>query len=351
MAEATPRSPAGAPWSERLFDALPVAPIWVGAAMAAALLALFAALSAGFGAFSEFLADRRSFWSLRDARLGVVLVVLAAFVPTAERYAQLGARRNLDALEPVLGPDAFAPLRGRVLRGDPRRRRLAGLFGLLLAPTAALFIDRNPALYFQAGYWSVENAWSWVLSACFCFALGRFMNTTLEISHRFSALADELAVIDLFDPAPLAPFARQGLLLALLWLLLPSIFAANAMDPGFAFPIAILGLLCLAIATAGLLLPVLGVHRRLRDAKAAERARVLAAMRGEAGALSASPIAPRASTASLADLVAWQGFVDSASEWPYDAGMRLRFALYLAIPVGSWLGGALVERLLGAAFD
>ena len=39
------------------------------------------------------------------------------------------------------------------------------------------------------------------------------------------------------------------------------------------------------------------------------------------------------------------------SEWPFDAGMRLRFLFYLAIPVGSWLGGALVERLLGAALD
>jgi len=29
----------------------------------------------------------------------------------------------------------------------------------------------------------------------------------------------------------------------------------------------------------------------------------------------------------------------------------LRFALYLAIPLGSWLGGAFVERLLSAALD
>jgi hypothetical protein len=345
VAGATPRS---APWSERIFDALPLAPIWVGAGLALALLALFVLLSASFGGFSELLTGGASFWALRDARLGVVLIVLAAFIPTAERYALLGARRNFEALGPLL--EEGAPLREYRLRGDARRRRLAGLLGLLLAPAAALFIDRNPALYFDPGYWRVENAWSWLLSVFFCFALGRFVYTTLEISRRFSALADEIVIIDLFDPAPLAPFARQGLLLALLWLLLPSIFAANAMDPGFAFPIAILGLLCVAVATAGLLLPVLGVHRRLREAKAAERKRVLAAMRGEPAALSASPIARRAPSASLADLVAWQAFVDSASEWPFDAGMRLRFALYLAIPLGSWVGGALVERLLGAAF-
>jgi hypothetical protein len=29
--------------------------------------------------------------------------------------------------------------------------------------------------------------------------------------------------------------------------------------------------------------------------------------------------------------------------------MRLRFRVHLAIPVGSWLGSVLVERLLGVA--
>jgi hypothetical protein len=29
----------------------------------------------------------------------------------------------------------------------------------------------------------------------------------------------------------------------------------------------------------------------------------------------------------------------------------LRLTLYLALPIGSWIGGALVERLLGAALD
>jgi len=33
---------------------------------------------------------------------------------------------------------------------------------------------------------------------------------------------------------------------------------------------------------------------------------------------------------------------------PFDAAMRARFLLYAAIPLGSWLGGALVERLLGS---
>jgi hypothetical protein len=110
-----------------------------------------------------------------------------------------------------------------------------------------------------------------------------------------------------------------------------------------------LALVSLTIAVTALVLPMLGVHRRLRATKHAELARVLAAIRGEPAALAGSSIAARAATASLADLVAYRALVEAVSEWPLDAGMRLRFVLYLAIPVGSWLGGALVERLLGVA--
>jgi hypothetical protein len=38
-------------------------------------------------------------------------------------------------------------------------------------------------------------------------------------------------------------------------------------------------------------------------------------------------------------------------EWPFDAPTLARFLLYVAIPLGSWIGGAPVERLLGAALD
>jgi len=34
-------------------------------------------------------------------------------------------------------------------------------------------------------------------------------------------------------------------------------------------------------------------------------------------------------------------------EWPFDAPTLTRFFLYVAIPLGSWIGGALIERLLG----
>lgn len=37
---------------------------------------------------------------------------------------------------------------------------------------------------------------------------------------------------------------------------------------------------------------------------------------------------------------------DRVREWPFDTSTVLRFARYLLIPLGSWFGGAMVERVV-----
>ena len=48
----------------------------------------------------------------------------------------------------------------------------------------------------------------------------------------------------------------------------------------------------------------------------------------------------------MADLVAYRSLVQGVREWPFDVSTLARFLLFGALGVGSWLGGALVERLL-----
>ena len=55
--------------------------------------------------------------------------------------------------------------------------------------------------------------------------------------------------------------------------------------------------------------------------------------------------------ARLPALFAAEARVDSVGALAFDANTVLRFALYVTLGVGSWVGGALIERLLGAAFD
>lgn len=76
-------------------------------------------------------------------------------------------------------------------------------------------------------------------------------------------------------------------------------------------------------------MPVRGVHRAIRAAKDAE----LLAVRAE-------------DATRLGGLVAFEARIAGVSEWPFDVGTFVRFTVFLALPLGSWIAGALVEWLV-----
>ena len=119
----------------------------------------------------------------------------------------------------------------------------------------------------------------------------------------------------------------------------------------YAFLLIATGLMTVASASTVLVLPVRGVQLRIQQAKQEELERVNRAILGETDALQGTALAGRAGSPSLADLIAYRGLVDSVREWPFNAETVRRFGLYLLIPLVSWSGGALVERLIDALLD
>jgi hypothetical protein len=99
-----------------------------------------------------------------------------------------------------------------------------------------------------------------------------------------------------------------------------------------------------------LAIPLRGVRSRIRRAKHDELSRLNAAIRGEPGALAGSPIEGREGL-GLSDLLAWRREVASVPEWAIDPNTLGRYGLYLAIPLASWIGGALVERALDLVLE
>ena len=53
----------------------------------------------------------------------------------------------------------------------------------------------------------------------------------------------------------------------------------------------------------------------------------------------------------LTDLLTYQDRIQATAEWPFDSSTLMRFGLYLLIPVGSMIGGALVERVVNLMLD
>ena len=104
-----------------------------------------------------------------------------------------------------------------------------------------------------------------------------------------------------------------------------------------------------AALLGGLVLPLLGARRRIRRAKTEKLTDLRQSLREAEEDLAAGRGAPQ--PGRVADLVALEQRIDSVREWPFDSSTVLRFALYLLIPLGSWAGGALVERAIDSLLD
>ncbi len=338
-------------FADRLYDRIPLTPLWAGALVTATLLALLLAVTAATGDLATLLAREETWWSNRDARLTVLLCVLLAYLPLARRAIGRGAEVNLAALRDSLewGPDGFESALRTLPRASNRARLASGWLGVLAVPLTALLVDRDPGLYFRSGYWGVAQLWEFAFGAMLCWTAGTLFHAMSFEGRRLSALALAIPHIDLLDRSALAPFARQGLLSSLPGVVLLSFLALNLGDRGWLWATAVFGSVALAWTTAVVLLPMRGVHQRLKRAKQEELVRVNAAIRGDVTALSEANIARRAESVGLADLIEYRRLVEAVPEWPLDPSLRARFLLYLALPLGSWLGGALVERLIDYA--
>jgi hypothetical protein len=345
-AEAAPTAPRRSrPWLERQSEQRGLGPIAPGAAIALGLAASFAA--------GELILGPERFASLpqgelRDIRLALLHFALSGWAVTAYLSVVRGSRRRVDALRAWLPADDAEARRLADGAGayPATLLRVAGLLGVAASLVIPLLAQGGEDVY-RPSTWGFEVVWHRLLAPFVGWWMGRFVFAVLAESDRFSRLAGRLRSLDLLDLRPSEVFARQGLAHALLTAGFVSLFALFLFESGFGAMFAVVGMANLGLSAAGLLLPVIGMRRRIRAAKRAEldelRERLLRAR--------AELRAGGARDGRVADLLAYRGFVEGVREWPFDATALARFGLYLLIPLGSWLGGALVERAVDRLFD
>jgi hypothetical protein len=179
----------------------------------------------------------------------------------------------------------------------------------------------------------------------------------IDSARLYSRIGERQVTFDLLDLAPLSPLTHHGLRIVLLSAIIVAalvIVFSRSVTPALGSPMTATLLGCLwavLLAAAAFLLPVRGLRRQIRARKAEELAQLRDEIRRNRE-LVAKPGADSAEAgARLPALLAFEKRIESVREWPFDAPTLTRFFLYVAIPIGSWIGGALVERLLGAALD
>jgi hypothetical protein len=340
-AAASAREPR--PWTQSLVDAWPFAPAWVGAMLAVGHVGMGAAYFAVFvrPGLSE------SWPGSPDLLVSTsVFGLVTGYAVAALAYARRGHESTLRELRPALHcSDAeLAELTAAVRDFRMGHLRVYGWISAILGILITYFTTGVAQRLGQATL-------LWVLwqNALGGWLLTRTIAHDLRVSTVLSREARRLAEIELFDLTPLAPLAGRGLQSALLIVLALSFFSLIISAGDISPLVPVLQVATVLLAGFALVLPSLGVRRRVQQAKRDERMRLSREIR-TLSARTRTEAGPErnADEAQLATLLELRQHVEAAKEWPFDLGTLGRFLVYATIGVGSWLGGAAVERLLDA---
>jgi hypothetical protein len=335
-------------WLLRLTSAVPLGP--VGAGLLAALL-----YDAAFLIFNG-LAGTLDGWRLPDGSWDRLRLfsesmngLLIGYLIAAYAIAHRGALADLARLRPVLDcTESEYRVFERTLTAPGAGLRLSATACALLS--ALLLVSLDPAVWDdrpRPGFF--EPLWLWVLFRNLSVGWFGFRLAFSEMAmvRTFTRLGAEHTRVDLLDSKPLEPYVRKGMRSVVIWVLFSSAFSLFWLIGTAAHANLFLLILLLGMATAAFLLPLAGVRRRIVAAKLRELERVNDAIRREVGPLLAEP--PASSRARLADLIAWRDLVEAVHEWPISMPALLRFVLFVLLGLGSWLGGAFVDRMLESA--
>ena len=322
----------------------PTAAVAAAATFVAVLLGLLAPL---LGTTLLF-AGRDALWNadgpVRLARFCVLLVLVTAYVAAALVTVVRGARDDFAALRAatLATPAQWSNFERRFR--SARGSAIAALAGAL----AGIAIDRAGAGLgdpFGEIPWRGLVAWTLALNIVLFAALAVLMRWSVLEIRSLRAIGRNVRV-SLLDQSALAPFVRAGLRTSIAWLIGSSLATTLMLDVNMPWLVAGVIAVTMALGIAALLLPSATVNARLE----AEKRRELAWVRGEIerARRALEPDAAGADLARVPALLAWETRVERAATWPFDAPTLVRFSLLLLIPLGSWVGGALVERALGA---
>ena len=282
-----------------------------------------------------------------EFRMNLVMIVIIAYTVAVGVLEFRTAPRELGRLRALLdcndatfavAIEAFLPTR--------LQAALAWLGGSLFAFAVAWASRAGKVRLGAISTSDLHDHWNLALLVLLFSLLGVFALWGIRSAGLYSSLARRHARVRLLDAAPLQLFATRGLRLALIWFLGSGIALLLAI--GASAQMVVLGVIALtsALGVASLILPSLGIHQRMREVKEAELSRVRGEIESRLEALRAGA---GNAAGELPALLAWEARVAEVPVWPLGGAVLIRFGLLVLIPVGSWLGGAMVERLVDAA--
>ncbi len=282
-------------------------------------------------------------------RVDIVLSFVSAYTLCTGCIALAKASRQFDLLRPVLrmADGEWQAFRGRLFPNS-RTVTLAAAIGVV----AAIILQSLPYVLETGAL--VEESFHTVPFMVLLMALLSVQALiTIRHSQVFYEVGRSHLDVDLLDLDPLSPFAATGLTNAAIWLIGSAIASLLVTLVSNLSVVALVITATVGMGVAGLILPSRGLHRYLRERERDELAIVRKQIASERDIL----LATTATTATadstrlsrLPALLAYEARIESVREWPFDTSTLSRFGLFLLIPLASWIGGALVERMVDVA--
>lgn len=322
------------PWTLRAYDALPGSVVWIGVGSTAVLTLLFFIGRAALGI------DIRS--EPNDLRVALTQILMTTYFASAYVYLLSSARKTTHDLSAAgQRSDEWT---SAVERVGKHRRGVLPILGLasylIIGVGVTNATTPAPTNPWGLELWTYDIYWHRVTTVLFVWWIACSCHVVIVESLRLSRLSDSFESLDLLNLAPYQPLVRQGLVNALLLIGGVSVMSLLGVESRYGAVLAAFWVSSIILAWAGLMLPLRGIRRKIRQAKDEELDWCRRALIRERDNLKSGT----GKQTNIGQVVAYREMINAIRNWPFDNPTLVRFALYLLIPLGSWLGGAFVER-------
>ena len=322
------------PWTLRAYDALPGNPLWIGVGFTAALLLVFLIFrSLVVGADNS---------SPNDFRVAIAQILMTAYSASAYAYLLTTARKTTHDLSPVA--QHIPQWRTIVDRAGKHPWWILLLVGastfLIIGVAVTNATTIEPSNPWEWHGWNYDIYWHRATTVFFVWWIGCFCYVTVVESARLSRLSDHIESVDLLEMLPYRPLVRQGLTNALLVIGTVSVLSLLGVESRYGPVLVGFWITFIVLAWIGMMLPLVGFRKKIRVAKDKELDWCMQNLKIARDQLKSGAGEQK----SITEILAYKTMIESIRNWPFDSPTLVRFALYLLIPLGSWLGGAFVER-------